>query len=168
MYLLSKMVIFQPAILVYWREPLYSTGSIFEATNSQDVPLVGQWYKEHCPSNYPVTWLLVGSSTKPKENQQNYPAEMRRWGLKKAPMLSTSTIVATHRVLKWLKGHEIGGYGNVNWNGFRTWTRATGFFRWFLWETNGVSSSFLRVPNVEVSTPILHGRLFRYIYVTWS
>lgn len=21
---------------------------------AQDVPLVGQWYKEHCPSNYPV------------------------------------------------------------------------------------------------------------------
>ncbi|CAJ1381669.1 unnamed protein product [Effrenium voratum] len=40
-------------ITLYWAPRPFNLRSGY-MRRAQDVPLVGQWYKEHCPSNYPV------------------------------------------------------------------------------------------------------------------
>ena len=70
-----------PAMLVYWRVPLFSTGPIFEATFTPGCAIGGSVVQGALPLQLSSYLAQLGPPT-----QQTYWITQLKWGLKKAPM----------------------------------------------------------------------------------
>ena len=74
MYLLLKMVIFQPAILVYWRESLFSTGVHIWSNKLPGRAIGGSVVQGALPLQLSSYLAEGGSSTK-----QTKPTRLPSW-----------------------------------------------------------------------------------------